>query len=302
MNTSRRKFIYSSALGLGASYLSSNFLFRLPLFGTGELKTIRKNVGYFKGSGGTIGWMINKDGALAIDAQFPDTAKVFLDDVRNKQVQQLDFLINTHHHGDHTAGNIAFQPVTKSIVAHENSKANQKRVAVERDRESSQVYPDHVFADSWSSEIGDEKVSCIYHGAAHTDGDIITHLENANVVHMGDLIFNRRFPYIDKSAGANIQNWIAVLDKTTSYFDDNTIFIFGHAGDGYDIVGSKEDIRAFRNYLEAMYEEVLSYVNTGMNEEEINTKMTSVKKAPEWKGKGIGRSISAAIAEIKEKK
>ena len=46
---------------------------------------------------------------------------------------------------------------------------------------------------------------CIIWDPAHTDGDSLIHFENANIVHMGDLMFNRRHPFVDRSAGANIR-------------------------------------------------------------------------------------------------
>ena len=86
---------------------------------------------------------------------------------------------------------------------------------------------------SGQTKVDDETITLRYLGPAHTDGDSITHFENANVVHMGDLIFNRRFPYIDKSAGASVKNWIQVLKQTQKLFDKDTIFIFGHADNGF---------------------------------------------------------------------
>ena len=57
-----------------------------------------------------------------------------------------------------------------------------------------------------------------YFGPAHTDGDSFIHFENTNIVHMGDLMFNRRHPFVDRSAGANIKNWIKVLHRATRKF------------------------------------------------------------------------------------
>ena len=52
---------------------------------------------------------------------------------------------------------------------------------------------------------------------------------------MGDLLFNRRHPYVDKSAGANMGNWIKVLDKAVSTFSSSTQFVCSHSGEGYDV-------------------------------------------------------------------
>ena len=68
-----------------------------------------------------------------------------------------------------------------------------------------------------------------YYGPAHTSGDAVVTFEKANVAHVGDLVFNRRHPYIDRPAGASIANWIKVLEGTVADHDGGTIYIFGHA-------------------------------------------------------------------------
>lgn len=266
------------------------------------MSMLRKNVGFFTDRGGTIGWLVNEEGIVVIDSQFPESAQKLITELKEKGSQPIEFLINTHHHGDHTGGNIAFKGVAKHALAHENSKANQKRVAAERNTEDNQWYPDMMFKEKWTHKIGDEIVSCSYHGRGHTNGDIITHFENANIAHMGDLVFNRRFPYIDKSSGAHIENWISILDETVKKFDDDVIFIFGHAGEGYEVTGSKEDIKAFANYLEQMLMEVEKSISAGKTLDEIKEEIKGIAGAPEWTGNGIHRSLEAAYTELTEKK
>ncbi len=298
----RRKFLQHGGLGLTALMLSP-YAFSKSLLKTTNVagfENLKGNVGYFTGRGGTIGWMVNKEAIAVIDSQFPASAKELIAEIQKKSDRKIDYLINTHHHGDHTGGNIAFKDIAVTVFAHENSKANQIRVARERGKEDSQLYPTLTFKNEWSTNLGDEIVSSTYHGRGHTDGDILTHFENANVVHMGDLLFNRRFPYIDKSAGAHIGNWIKILDTATTKFDNETIFIFGHAGEGYEITGSKEDINAFKNYLEKLMEFMQMEIKAGKSVEEIKNSTSIIPGAPEWKGKGISRSIEAAFQELTE--
>mgnify|MGYP002780488714 CR=1 FL=1 len=74
------------------------------------------------------------------------------------------------------------------------------------------LYPDTTFTDAWSADVGEERVVARYHGRAHTSGDAVITCERANVVHPGDLLFNRRHPVVDRAAGATIRNRIAVLE------------------------------------------------------------------------------------------
>jgi len=104
-------------------------------------------------------------------------------------------------------------------LAHANSLKNQKSVAIANKNEDKQLYPDQTFTDTWSDKIAKQKVTLYYYGAGHTDGDALVHFENQNVVHMGDLVFNRRHPFVDRSAGANMSSWMQVLDKAVAKFD-----------------------------------------------------------------------------------
>ena len=163
------------------------------------------------------------------------------------------------------------------------------------------LLPDVTFSDEWTTNVGSEIITMRYWGAGHTNGDALTHFENANVVHMGDLVFNRRFPYIDKGAGASIENWITILNRAYDYYDNDTIFVCGHSANGHDIVINKADIHAFSDYLTKLFIYVNASLKNGVSEEEI-MKTTEIPAAPEWKGKGIERSLSAAITEIRDGK
>ena len=270
----------------------------LPVDAPFQMDYIKGNVGYFTERGGTIGWMIEEGHLVIVDTQFPEQSQHVVDSLMANGGSHIDLLINTHHHGDHTSGNIIYKDLTDRIVAHENSKKNQMVNAKRNSNEDKQLYPNELFADSWATKIGGETITMDYFGAAHTDGDAITHFQNANVVHMGDLVFNRRFPYIDKSAGANISSWIDVLDKALNKFDGETKFIFGHSDNGYEVTGDKEDIKAFQNYLTQLLLFGEQSIKAGKSIEEVKLEATEIPGAPQWKGKGIERSLDAVYAEL----
>ena len=299
---SRRDFIKNSSLVLGTAMLPwqkdfLNFLGR----GEGKFQLLRKNVGIYSESGGTIAWLINKEGIAVVDSQFPEQAGNLIKKIKEKHDRQFDLLINTHHHRDHSGGNIAFKDIVDKVVAHENSKANQKRVAKEKKIVDTQLYPDTTFSESWSQKVGRETITARYYGRAHTDGDAVIHFENANIVHCGDLVFNRRFPYIDRSAGASIKNWIKVLDAIRENYDDEALFIFGHAFDPEKITGDKTDVLAMRNYLITLLNYVEKEKSAGSSlEDMLNANLKTIPGAPDWKGKGIERSIRSAYEELSE--
>ncbi len=299
MATSRRNFLTTATFtGLSLPLFYQNlFAHLLYKDGSYTMTPLRRNVGFFTERGGTIGWMISDNGIVIVDTQFPDQARHLIKEVQNRSDRKIDLLINTHHHGDHTSGNIAFKGLTDVILAHENSKKNQMRVAKERNQEEGQLYPNTTFSTEWSGKVGEEPIKLRYFGPGHTDGDAIIHFENSNIVHMGDLIFNRRHPFVDKGAGASMENWIRILERTQKTFDSDTKFIFGHAGEGYNVTGSMDDIKAMENYLSKVIDTVKTALKAGKSKEDI-LKINSIKGADEWKGDGIQRSLSAALEEF----
>src|SRR4051812_37534721 len=70
-----------------------------------NVKMLRDNVGMFTERGGTIGFLLTKDGIVVVDAQFPDTAPHLIADLQKRNSNPFRYLLNTHHHGDHTSGN-----------------------------------------------------------------------------------------------------------------------------------------------------------------------------------------------------
>ena len=72
----------------------------------------------FIGTGGTIGYLVNADGAIGVDSQFMNTAEICVAGLKQRAPKGIAMLLNTHHHGDHTGGNKAYG--VSKIVAHEN--------------------------------------------------------------------------------------------------------------------------------------------------------------------------------------
>jgi glyoxylase-like metal-dependent hydrolase (beta-lactamase superfamily II) len=174
---------------------------------------------------------------------------------------------------------------------------HHRRQANERGNAESQLFADTTFDKSWSARVGDERISAHYFGAAHTNGDIVVHFEAANVAHLGDLIFNRRFPYIDRPGGANISSWIQVLAQVRQRYERDTLFIFGHAAEGYAVTGKHADIQAYEAYLSALLDTVGKAIKAGNTKEQILA-LSSIPGAPEWTGEGIQRSLTAAWEEL----
>ena len=88
------------------------------------------------------------------------------------------------------------------------------------------VYPSRTFSDAMTITFGGHEVRLIYPGPAHTSGNTIVHFVDLKTVHMGDMLFYMRHPYIDWKAGSNTENWIASLERVAGW--DVEVVIPGH--------------------------------------------------------------------------
>lgn len=312
MSLSRRDFLASSAVALGAGALGRPALARAwqqapapaqpqqaPQW-TPVFTEIRGGVGQYLGRGGTIGYLINAAGVVAVDAQYPDSAKLFVEGLNERSKNRpVDRLINTHHHGDHTAGNIAFKGVAKKVVAHEFAAGLIKQ-ATTTPKPAENLVPDTTFTDVWREQIGDEWVRAKWFGRAHTGGDAVITFERANVAHMGDLMFNRRIPIIDRVNGAIVANWVNVLEKAAADHPADTIYIFGHAGMNHPVTGPRAELMFFRDYLTALLEHTRAAVKAGQTKEQFTATTPTLPKFEAF-GAHTARTLGIVYDEITEK-
>lgn len=293
----RRTFISQTALTAGALTFFQNDLLAALFQEPWKISMLTDDIGVFTERGGTILFYLSKKGIAVVDSQFPDQSKNLIDELKKRSEKPFSMLINTHHHGDHTGGNIAFKGLVEHVIAHENSKTNQVNSAKQNKNEDKQLYPDQTYTSTWCQKLGKEKICLYYFGAGHTNGDSFVHFQHANIVHCGDLVFNRRHPFVDRGAGANMKSWITVLDKALTTFDSKTRFVYGHAGTGYEITGTADDLKAFRDYIGNVLKFVESEIKAGKSKDEI-LKATLIPGSEAWKTEGIQRPLQAAWEEL----
>lgn len=201
-----------------------------------EIKTekLSDSVYMLVGRGGNIGLSAGEDTVFMIDDQYaPLTEKIkaAVSAVSDKPIQ---FILNTHYHGDHVGGNEALGEAGSVIVAHENVRA---RLSTEQfmeffDRKvpalPKAALPVITFTRDVTFHLNGEEIRVFHVEHAHTDGDAIIHFVNANIVHMGDVYFEGMYPFVDISGGGSIDGLIAAVKHVLAMADDKTKIIPGH--------------------------------------------------------------------------
>jgi cyclase len=306
MAWTRRDFVKASALALPAAAVPSAVGAQqgpapgaptAPPPAPAVFTPLRRNVGIFHQRGGTIGWLINNDGLLVVDSQFADTAPNLLSGLKERSPRAIDVLINSHHHPDHTGGNGVLRPAAKQIVAHARSKENQ--VAQGERMKVTPTLPDVTFTDTWSVTLGDETVRARHWGPAHTGGDASIHFEQANVVHLGDLLNNRGYPNVDAPAGASVHGWIRVLEQMAPAYPADALYVYGHAEAGHPFIGTRADLFYQRDYFTA----VIDYATRARKEGRAREELAKVEGLPRFEHFGgiksrLGLALTIAHDEL----
>jgi cyclase len=272
----RREFLRSS-LAISAGLAAGRRLgAQAPAVSATQFKLLRGDTGVFTGRGGTIGWLASKDGLAVVDTQFPDTALICLRGIPGIGSRTIDATINTHHHTDHTGGNVVFKASSKELVAQVNVPRLQFEAATRTELSAkfdgkidpaasveNQVYADTTFTDVWRRQVGGEIITAEFRGPAHTGGDSVVIFEKANVVHMGDLVFNRIYPYVDRPGGASIRGWVKSLEDSAAAYPADAIYVFGHGNPKFGVTGTRGDLLVMRDFFSAVLDRVQKEIAAG---------------------------------------
>lgn len=266
----RKNFLkYLGITSIGAFILPG----QLKAIKNSPFYTLRGDTGYFFARGGTIGWYVSEGTIIAIDSQFQDTATRFTEGILEMGNGPDKFLFNTHHHGDHVGGNSVLKEAGFTIIAHENVPVLQQQVA-QNQGGTPPVTAEITFKEEHRISLKNESITAKYYGNAHTAGDSVIWFEQANIAHMGDLVFNHVYPFIDVAGGANIQGWISLLESVMNQANKDTIFIYGHTNPQYDITGGSKDLQNMHDYLSYL----LDYTSKGISEGKSAEELASLSK------------------------
>src|SRR5712672_515967 len=70
-----------------------------------------------EGSGGNVAIYTTDEGAILVDDKFDQNFDEIMANVKKVTPLPVKYVINTHHHGDHTGSNAKMLPVTE-VIAH----------------------------------------------------------------------------------------------------------------------------------------------------------------------------------------
>ena len=256
----------------------------------GEAKTIQvlKNIytiidGDGVDSNTTI--IITNEGVIVIDTRpTPTEARKVLEKIRELTDLPIVYTINTHYHGDHTFGNQVFKN-SKTIIAHKNVrdrlvKSGQDHLSLFKTfglpgmDEVKVTPPNVVYEKRMEIWLGEYHLQLLFHGKGHTDGDTIIYLDQLRTVITGDLVFNKKIPYM---ADAHIDAWIESL-KYIELLKNETVI------PGHGPIGGRPTVIAMKHYLMDLKTLVLQQLDNNKSLKETQEAVEPIlrKKYQDW--------------------
>jgi glyoxylase-like metal-dependent hydrolase (beta-lactamase superfamily II) len=276
---------------LTTSLIVSFLIFALPLTSADEAKTIKvlENVYTITAGDGVDSnttFIITKEGVIVIDTRpTPTEAKKVLVEIRKLTALPIVYTINTHYHGDHTFGNQVFKN-SKTIIAHKNVRnklveSGQEHLSLFKTfglpgiNEVEITPPNIIYEKEMEIWLGGYRLQLLYHGKGHTDGDTIIYIDQLRTVITGDLVFNKKVPYM---ADSYIDDWISSL-KYIELLKNETVI------PGHGPIGERTTIIAMKHYLMNLKELVLAQLKDNKTLEETQEIVEPIlrKKYKDWK-------------------
>jgi glyoxylase-like metal-dependent hydrolase (beta-lactamase superfamily II) len=219
----------------------------------------------FSGANGfssSMALLVGEDKVVLIDDGMAPISADLVATVAELSDRPIDFIVNTHVHGDHVGSNATLAEDGALIFAHKNIR---KRLVEAPDPAGGEGgLPVVTFADGVNFHVAGQDVHVRHITKAHTDGDAIVFLHGSNVIVAGDLHFNYMFPFIDLDSGGSVRGYIAGQRRILKMAEDDTVIIPGHGA-----LASKADLQAAVDMLVDAESRVEALVLEGKTEEEV---------------------------------
>jgi glyoxylase-like metal-dependent hydrolase (beta-lactamase superfamily II) len=222
------------------------------------------------GQGGNIALSTGDDGAFIVDTQFAPLSEKIQAAVTAAGGGTVEFVVNTHWHGDHSGGNVNFGGAGATIMAHDNVQVRMSTDQVSGlsgeaiPASPPAAIPVVTYPSRMTFHWNGDTVDLIHIPNAHTDGDTVVHFTNLNAFHMGDTYVNGGYPFVDVGSAGTLDGIIAAGEKVLSLSDAGTKIIPGHGA-----LATPEDLRAWIETLSTIRDRLKVLIDQERTEDEV---------------------------------
>lgn len=216
-----------------------------------DIQQVKDGLYMITGPGGNIGVRLTDEGVILIDDKFPQDFEEIQSLVASVSDLPVKYVINTHHHGDHSDSNAGFLDFAE-IVAHKNARDNIIR-------NNQDGAPRIVFVDETAVFLGGVEVQAHHLGTGHTNGDSVVYFPDLKTIHGGDLLHTTA-PFIDYGNGGSSRGWVSTINNMLKFDFDTAI-------PGHGPLMDRRDVLSFRNQMEAVRQRMTDLIRDGLRPE-----------------------------------
>src|SRR3569832_70125 len=256
-----------------------------------------------EGAGGNGSVAAGDDGIIMVDGQFSPMHDKLKAAIAVVTPQKVTYLINTHHHGDHTGGNAAFAAEGAAVVGHVNERAmlaagtTSNTTGVKFPPVEGGGQPAKTKTDAQTREGKGRSAARKHPANAHTGGDTYVYFADANVLSTGDTFTNGRYPNIDFLNGGSIKGVIAAADAYLALTNDQSKIVPGHGP-----LATKADLAAYRAMMVAARDRIAALVKDGKSLDDVYAAkpfadFDAKMKANEQQAKAFMRVVYMTVKE-----
>jgi glyoxylase-like metal-dependent hydrolase (beta-lactamase superfamily II) len=228
-----------------------------------DVEALTSDVWMLSGLGGNVGVLRTAAGSVVVDTMtFRMQGEQIRERVEDLTGREVEAILNTHYHWDHTHGNPAF-PAGLRIVATQRTLELMRALDGEYfSGAAAGTLPNETFSESHELRIGGKTIRSFHPGRGHTDGDQVVLFVEDRVIHLGDLLSVRRYPNVDLEAGGSLREWPATLDRVLA------IGGFDQVIPGHGAVTDRAGVERFQRFLREVWAQVEPLAAAGRSLEE----------------------------------
>jgi cyclase len=227
--------------------------------------------------------LITSEGVVLVDDKFEIDFPNIVSEVKKLTPLPIKYVVNTHHHGDHSGSNAKMQAINVQIIASEQARENMVDA-----KQPGQ--PTMTFDHQARIILGGKVVELYHFGRSHTNGDVVALFPAQRTLAAGDMFtYGDDVPeLIDYSGGGSAKEWTSTLDSALQLDFNNVV-------PGHGNVTSKAEMRKFRDSTLRLKNRVHELIVEKKSRADIEKVMRSEFH---WADLHVARSLDGAIAEM----
>jgi cyclase len=227
--------------------------------------------------------LVTDEGVVLVDDKFEVDADNILATLKKVTNQPVKYVINTHHHGDHSGGNTKMQAIGAVVVASEPARRNM----VDGRQPG---LPTITFEERASITLGGKRVELHHFGRAHTNGDTVVYFPAHRTLAAGDMFtFGNATPQlIDYAGGGSAKEWPRTLDGVLTLDFDTVV-------PGHGNVTTRAELRKFRDSTEMLRNRVREMISGKRSRDDIRKMLMTEFH---WADLHLNRGFEGILAEL----